>query len=71
MLLTVPDVADELKVPVARVYDLVRKRVLPSVQIGRQVRVDQVALQKWIKRGGHSLGEISVDAARPLQINNA
>ena len=44
-----------LNVPRARVYELVRLKVLPVVRIGtRQVRFDEDALRTWIEGGGVS-----------------
>ncbi|HLW59115.1 MAG TPA: helix-turn-helix domain-containing protein [bacterium] len=55
MLLRVPRVARVLDVHDHRVYKLIRNGVLPSVRLGRQVRVDEDALRDWIRRGGQSL----------------
>jgi excisionase family DNA binding protein len=52
-LLTATEVADMLRVSRARVYDLVRRNLIPSVQIGqRQVRFEEEALNYWIAGGG-------------------
>lgn len=53
-LLTAKQAADVLQVPLPRVYELARG-VLPAgvvVRIGRQVRFNGDALQKWIASGG-------------------
>jgi excisionase family DNA binding protein len=51
-LLTAPEVASRLCVPVARVYELARTGKLPCCHLGRQVRFDATALREWIRSGG-------------------
>ena len=51
-LLTVPEVAQVLRVPVARAYELTRSGVIPCVRLGRQVRVSEAALRRFISDGG-------------------
>lgn len=46
------EVAPFLDVSCARVYELVRLGILPSVRLGRQVRFDAVAIGQWIAAGG-------------------
>ena len=48
-------VAETLKLPLQRVYDLTRRKVIPAVQILRQYRYDPEALSEWAKRGGTSI----------------
>lgn len=54
-LLTISEVAARLSIPESRAYELARQRGgLPTVRIGKYVRVDPVALDGWIaksKRG--------------------
>ena len=52
-LMTIQEVAEILRVPRSRAYALAREGLIPSVRLGRQVRVDQEALRKWVKDGGH------------------
>jgi excisionase family DNA binding protein len=52
MLLRVPAVAQRIDASKPRVWMLIRMGLLPAVRIGRQVRVDEEALEAWIKRGG-------------------
>lgn len=62
-LLTAKEVSQVLQVKPARVYELARERVIPSVRLGeRQVRFDESALREWIARGGANQlqGQISV-----------
>jgi excisionase family DNA binding protein len=47
-LLTVPEVAELLQVPESRVYELARSGKLPSVRLGKYVRVEAGALRAWI-----------------------
>jgi len=54
-LLKADEVARMLRVPSARVYDLARQRVIPSVRLGRQLRFSESALQRWISDGGCAL----------------
>lgn len=54
-LLRVPHVARVLDVSEARVYDLIRLGLLPAVRLGRQVRVSEEALDKFIAQGGQPL----------------
>ncbi len=51
-LLTAKEVATILRVKPARVYEMSRIRLLPTVRMGRQVRYDESALLEWIKAGG-------------------
>ena len=61
-LLTVPEVADALQVPLARVYQLVRHGLLPGVYVGRQVRVDPGSLEEWVAQGGRQLPAQETDS---------
>ncbi len=49
-LLTVREAATLLSLRRAYVYDLIRQRALPSVRIGKYVRVRSCDLQAWITR---------------------
>jgi excisionase family DNA binding protein len=55
MLLHANDVAEMLGVSTARVYELARTGILPSVRIGRQVRFSAASIGAWIQNGGASL----------------
>lgn len=64
-LLTARQVASEWQMPLARVYELARLRMLPVVRIGRQVRFSEDALRELISRGGstqRTAGEGALDA---------
>jgi excisionase family DNA binding protein len=54
-LLPVAEVATMLAVSKARAYELTRTGLLPSVRLGRQVRVSMADLQGFIERGGSRL----------------
>jgi excisionase family DNA binding protein len=54
-LLTLTEVAKILRVKYARATDLARSNILPVVRLGRQVRVDQRALDAFIAGGGKAL----------------
>ena len=52
-------VAQTLDLPLQRVYDLTRRKVIPAVQILRQYRYDPEALSEWAKSGGTAAGSES------------
>lgn len=54
-LLKVEEVAYILNVSTDRVYSLARENLIPSVRIGRQIRVDESQLRNWIQDGGQAL----------------
>ena len=54
-LWTASQLAELLKVPKARVYELARLGSLPSVRIGRTVRFDVAAVTRWLRDGGSLL----------------
>ena len=51
-LMTADQVADRLAVPVGWVYRAARDGVLPCVRLGRYVRFEREAIDKWIRDGG-------------------
>ena len=67
-LLTATEVAEMLRVSRARVYDLVRRKLIPFVQIGqRQVRFDEEALSDWIACGGSTQANITTATAAKMR----
>jgi len=48
MVLTVPEVAAELQIPASTVYDLIRRGEIPSVRVGKRIRVPKRRLEAWI-----------------------
>ena len=51
-LLRIPQVAARLDITPARAYEMIRLGLLPSVRLGRQVRVDPTQLEEFIAAGG-------------------
>ena len=49
LLLTAADVAKMLSIGQTKVAELIAARSLPTVRIGRSVRISAVSLQKWIE----------------------
>ena len=71
VLLTIEEVADILRVPKQRAYQMARQELFPVVHMGRQIRVEESALRSWIANGGRKLSggwrrkaEAEVAAAR-------
>lgn len=54
-LLTIPEVAALLRVTIDRAYQLAREGLLPTVRLGRQIRVSEDALLHWLNNGGSAL----------------
>lgn len=50
--LTAREVSIAMQIPLARVYELARLNLIPSVRMGRQVRFNEDALREWSARGG-------------------
>jgi len=47
--LTVPEVAEELRIPRSRAYDLVQRGDLPAVRLGeRTIRVNRRELERFL-----------------------
>ena len=49
-LLTMKQAADQVALPVSRLYELARQGRLPVIRIGKYVRVQANALQAWLAR---------------------
>lgn len=56
-LVTAEEISTELSITPARVYDLARQGVLPSVRLGRQIRFDPERIKAWIDSGGQALSD--------------
>ncbi|MNX92711.1 Helix-turn-helix domain protein [compost metagenome] len=54
-LMTAEKVASRLGVSTQRVYDMVRKQLIPVVRLGRQIRINEQTLEQWIESGGMAL----------------
>lgn len=48
--LKVPEVAEFLQIGRSRAYELVAEGDIPSVKIGRSVRVSRKELERWLER---------------------
>lgn len=59
LLLRIPEVAERLSVGRSTIYELVNANLLPTVRIGRAVRIPAAALRDWVERQ-------AIDAARDL-----
>ena len=49
MLLKPPEVAKILSIGRSMVYELIAQKEIPSIRIGRCIRVPSEALQRWLK----------------------
>jgi excisionase family DNA binding protein len=54
-LVTVGPIAELLQAEPATIYRLVREGRLPAVRLGRYLRFDLVAIERWIDAGGIGL----------------
>lgn len=50
--LQISQVSDLLEISDTTTRRLVKNGVLPSVRVGRQIRIDQRQLQEWLDNGG-------------------
>jgi excisionase family DNA binding protein len=48
-IMTVPEVAAYLKMSKSKVYYLIKRREIPHIRIGRNVRVRGNDLENWLK----------------------
>ncbi len=48
VVLTIPEVAKILEIGRASAYNLAKQQGFPSIRIGRQLRVPEEALRRWI-----------------------
>lgn len=53
-LLTVPQVAEMIGTPKAYIYDLVRKREIPSVKIGKYIRIKEDDLKIFLENNNQN-----------------
>lgn len=51
---TVPEIAELLQMKRERVYEAVRLGLVPSVHIGRQIRIEEKAFVAWVRDGGQT-----------------
>ncbi len=50
LLLRIPDAAERLSVGRSTVYELIQRGELPTVHIGRSVRIPAAAVRAWVER---------------------
>ena len=48
--MTVPDVAEYLKISKAKIYVLIKRKQIPHIKIGRNVRIKESELMKWLDK---------------------
>jgi excisionase family DNA binding protein len=47
--LTVPEVAEELRIPRSRCYELIQRGELPAVRVGeRSIRINRLELERFL-----------------------
>ncbi|MDR3131177.1 MAG: helix-turn-helix transcriptional regulator [Treponema sp.] len=56
-LLTAEDVARQLRIKKYTVYELIKRGELPSSRVGKQVRVSQTDIEKYLAQGKTGLGQ--------------
>lgn len=49
-IMTVPQVAEYLKISKSKIYYLVQRKEIPHVRIGRNVRIRESDLAKWMEK---------------------
>ena len=75
-LLTAQDTAVILRVTPHRVYQMAREGLLPSIRVGRCLRIDEARLQTWLDGGGLGLppsngkSNLTVDELESLPMAN-
>jgi excisionase family DNA binding protein len=66
-VLVAGEVAELLKIPIPRVYELARQGQIPHVRIGRQVRFRQEAVEAWLT----SLENLCSEPVQPTTVSAA
>lgn len=64
-LLGMEEVADRLGVPVAYARELGRRGEIPTVHVGKYVRVREMSLQRWMRQREEALGAVPARAYSP------
>ena len=62
-LLTVPETAKVLRISRNLAYDLVAQGEIPSIRLGRLIRVPRARLEQWLDSGSASSGHRDLDGA--------
>ena len=47
---TVPEVAEYLKISESKIYYMVKREEIPHMRIGRNVRIRETDLKKWMEK---------------------
>ncbi len=68
-LLSVKQVAELLNISTAMVYQLVRRRRIPFISIGRTYRFSPELIQRWLEASAE--GPVDTDASRAPQQSKA
>ena len=65
-LLTAKEVSVAMQIPLARVYELARQNLIPTVRVGqRQIRFNEEALSEWAERGGMFESQCEARSVKP------
>jgi excisionase family DNA binding protein len=63
-LLSVANVAEELQLTQARIYQLVTANEIPSVRIGNRIRIPRAAWNQWLAdKSAEALASVRASAA--------
>jgi excisionase family DNA binding protein len=49
-ILTIPQVAKYLQISPAKIYYMVKRKQIPHIKIGRNVRIKESELQRWLEK---------------------
>ena len=49
-IMTIPEVAEYLKISKSKIYYLVQKKKIPHIRIQRNVRITETDLIDWLKK---------------------
>ena len=63
-VLTIPEVATYLKISKSKIYYLVSRKEIPHLKLGRNVRIRESDLQKWLDLQTESTSATFDDFAR-------
>lgn len=63
-ILTVAEVADILRVSRVQAYNLVKKGVIPSLRLGRNIRIYEKAFIEWLEKNGGQSDIINLSKLR-------
>lgn len=53
-ILTIPEVAKYLKLSKSKVYGMVARNEIPYIRIGKNVRIKQSDLEKWLQENSRT-----------------